>query len=250
MALKDILKEKYGINATVFDEIDSTNTAAKRAAAGGAEQWSVFIAKKQSAGRGRLGRDFYSPDGGLYMSILLRPSFSPENNLLITTAAAAAVHEALKKVFGKVAKIKWVNDILADGKKLCGILAETALLGDRPAYTVLGIGVNLFGDESSVPENLKSIMGFVQKDAVSEAEKADFIGEILENFKKYYVNLSAKPHLGYYKENMLSDISVSVLKGDDCYPAVITGIDDEFHLLAEGAHGSEKLSFGEVRICL
>lgn len=250
MALGEILFEKYGISASVLEQTDSTNNLAKAAATAGAAEWSCFIANRQTGGRGRTGKQFYSPEGGLYLSIILRPRFSCEANLLITTAAAAATKSALLSVFGKNAQIKWVNDIILDGKKVCGILAETALMGNSPAYTVLGIGINLSGNQNDIPDELKSIMGFIEKTPVSDEQKAALTAKIIEEFKKYYVNLESKPHLNFYKENMICDRPITVVREDGGFNAKILGLDDDFHLIIEGDSGEQKLSFGEVSIRL
>ena len=126
---KDIIKALCGdvINVVVFDEVDSTNTVAKSIAEQGANEWTVVISSRQTGGRGRLGRSFFSPDGtGLYMSIILRPSFGVDAALNITASAAVAVTRAIEKLTDKVPLIKWVNDVFVDGKKVCRIRTHAA----------------------------------------------------------------------------------------------------------------------------
>jgi BirA family biotin operon repressor/biotin-[acetyl-CoA-carboxylase] ligase len=118
----------------------------------------------QSAGRGRLGRSFYSPgDTGLYMSILLRPALQPENAVLITCAAAVAVSNAIREVCGEEVQIKWVNDLFLHQKKVCGILTEASFSAQTNGldYAVCGIGVNVYPPENGFPEELASIAGAV-----------------------------------------------------------------------------------------
>ena len=123
-----------------YDTLPSTNQTAIEMAAEGAPEWTVVVAKHQSAGRGRLDRKFYSPEGtGLYMSIILRPRIPPSQALKITAAAAVGVAETLESTFGVRPQIKWVNDILVEGKKVCGILTESRLSGTDLAFAVLGI---------------------------------------------------------------------------------------------------------------
>ena len=108
--------------------VTSTNILRKEKAALGAPEGTVLIASSQTSGRGRFARKFYSPENsGIYMSILLRPRMPAENAVLITTAAAAAVAVAAENLSGKKTEIKWVNDVLINGKKICGILTEAAL---------------------------------------------------------------------------------------------------------------------------
>ncbi|MEO5859073.1 MAG: biotin--[acetyl-CoA-carboxylase] ligase [Pyrinomonadaceae bacterium] len=130
------------INLLNFDTIDSTNTEALKQARLGAEEGVCIVARQQTAGRGRHGRKWVSePDTGLYFSIVLRPKLETQYLPLITLMTGVAVHETLAE-FGIAADIKWVNDLHVDGKKICGILAETT---DTPKglAVIVGIGINL-----------------------------------------------------------------------------------------------------------
>ncbi|HJU56587.1 MAG TPA: biotin--[acetyl-CoA-carboxylase] ligase [Pyrinomonadaceae bacterium] len=137
-----------------FDSLPSTNTEAARQAASGAPEGLCVVAREQTRGRGRRERVWVSPmDAGLYLSIVLRPAaLAPDAWPLITLMAALAVHEALAQTCALDADIKWPNDIVAGGRKLCGILAETIETGTGRAV-ILGIGVNL--DDRAFPPELK-----------------------------------------------------------------------------------------------
>lgn len=148
-----------GIESTVFGELDSTNSEARRRALekdADKNRTRVIIALSQSAGRGRMGRSFFSPsDSGLYFTMLLDVSeTSPEATLCLTPAAAVAVVRTVKELGVANAEIKWVNDILIDGKKACGILAEAFTVGEK-RYVALGIGINLYA--GSFPSELEHI---------------------------------------------------------------------------------------------
>jgi biotin-[acetyl-CoA-carboxylase] ligase BirA-like protein len=139
-----------GLSFTIlrYDSLASTNTEAARQAARGAPEGLCVVAREQTAGRGRQQRRWASPrDAGLYFSVVLRPRFDPARRPLITLAAALAVCDALSEACSLEADIKWPNDLLARGRKLCGILAETAEAG----ACVLGVGVNL-SDRAFPPE--------------------------------------------------------------------------------------------------
>lgn len=126
----------------VHKKVDSTNTMMRQRAVSGSAEGCVIIAGEQTNGRGRFGRSFYSPsDTGIYMSLLLRPTLTTDNSVLITTSAAVAVCEAIEKILSKTPQIKWVNDIYIDGKKVCGILTEASLglESGMLEYVVLGI---------------------------------------------------------------------------------------------------------------
>ena len=135
-----------GFDISYVPVIDSTNRALL--ADTGAGERSVLIAGEQTAGRGRMSRSFASPEGGLYMSVLLRPA-SAEAALELTPRAAVAVCRAIESCFGRSTEIKWVNDVLIGGRKVCGILAEAR--ASDGLTVVLGIGVNI----STVPSGLE-----------------------------------------------------------------------------------------------
>ena len=128
-----------------FKTVDSTNTVCKRLAMEGAPDGTTVIAARQTAGRGRMGRGFESPEGmGLYLSMLWRSVTSPEGLLPLTAMASACAAEAIRRVTGADVRIKWPNDLVLHGKKLVGILTESALNGSGGVdYVVIGIGVNL-----------------------------------------------------------------------------------------------------------
>ena len=138
--------KELGRKIDVFKTIDSTNNFAKSLAQLGAVHGTTVISEVQTQGRGRMGRSFYSPLGmGIYMSVILRPELSVEHSLLITSCAAVAVAEAIERVAGIDCKIKWVNDIYAGNKKLCGILTEASVNVEQGGleYAIVGMGINV-----------------------------------------------------------------------------------------------------------
>ncbi|MBR5280443.1 MAG: biotin--[Clostridia bacterium] len=178
-----------------YETLPSTNDMAHTLAQTGAPEWSVVVAHTQTAGRGRLNRKFHSPRGtGLYMSVLLRPQIAPCDALKITTAAAVSVAEAVERIFGVDVKIKWVNDVLVAGKKVCGILTESRLSGEALDYAVLGIGVNLATPSGDFPEEIREIAGAVS-DGTGDLGKmrTQLMEGILEAFYPRYQNLNVKP---------------------------------------------------------
>ena len=139
------------------ERLVSTNDRLKKRARDGAPEWTVVLADEQTGGRGRQGRVWASPPGGLYLSVLLRPGF--EASGLIPLAAGVAVVEALRE-WGVAAALKWPNDALAGGRKIAGILAEASSSGSRLDWVVLGLGVNLEAGEglpAGVVENATSV---------------------------------------------------------------------------------------------
>ncbi len=172
-----------------FDSLPSTNTEAARQAALGAPEGLCVVAREQTAGRGRRERVWVSPkDAGLYVSILLRPALVARDWPLITLAAALAARDALAEVCGLEADIKWPNDLLADGRKLCGILAETAE-GARGRAVVLGVGVNL--NERSFPEEMRDAATSIEGQTGRAPEAERLLEALLRALARRYETLQA-----------------------------------------------------------
>ena len=150
-----------GILVAFADEIDSTSAEARRWAESGGKAPVLFVAERQTAGRGRLGRSFYSPsDTGIYMTLLLEIGEDFPDTAGLTSAAAIAVLRGTDRLTRGKTQIKWVNDILLDGKKICGILAESFWVGDK-TYAAIGIGVNV--STKDFPEDIRGIAGSIGK---------------------------------------------------------------------------------------
>lgn len=239
-------------NIEVYKTVTSTNDLAKQYALDLKPEGTVIVAREQTAGRGRKGRSFYSPSStGVYISVLLRPELTAEKTLYITTAAAVAVAKAIEKISGKEAKIKWVNDIFVDGKKVCGILTEGAIDFEtgKMQYAVLGIGVNIKKPENDFPSEIQNIAGSVF-DTTEKEVSSIIVAEILNNFMNYYKNLANKPFYEEYKKRMfLIGKHLTVYSGKDSYPAVAIDLDKELSLIVKDENGNiKKLNTGEVSI--
>ena len=238
----------------VFDTITSTNTVLKEMAEQGEPEGTILIASEQTAGRGRMGRSFYSPAGtGAYLSLLLRPCFSPEQSLYITTAAAVAVAEAIEAVTGRETKIKWVNDVYLNGRKLCGILTEATfdMESNRLSYAIPGIGINMRTPSSGYPDELRSIVTNVFDGIEYDAGKRNrIVAEVISRFWNFYEHLTDKPFLqGYQKRSFLEGKKVDVISGVKRTPATALEIDDEFRLHVRYHDGrDEYLQSGEVSV--
>ncbi len=253
------IEKQLGTLSDTFDvevhkTLTSTNTVLKERAAQGAYEGSVIIAEEQTAGRGRLGRSFYSPsETGVYFSILLRPDVRTADATLLTTAAAVAVAQAVETVTGTTAQIKWVNDIFCNGKKVCGILTEGSFSMENGAmdYAVVGIGLNVTPPIGGFPENINSIAAAVCKTDQSAPDvRARIVAEILKRFWHYYKKLSAKEYLADYKErSMIIGKDIDVISGDKIRIAHAIEIDDDCRLVVQFEDGSvEILSSGEISI--
>lgn len=146
-------------NIHFFEAIDSTNTQAKALGMQGAPHGTVLLAKRQTAGRGRLGRTFHSPDGqGVYLSMLLRPGCHATQLMHLTCAAGIAVCDAIESVTGLRPGIKWTNDLVFGGKKLGGILTELSLdNAGNVLFAVVGIGINCTQKSEDFPDDIRDI---------------------------------------------------------------------------------------------
>ena len=181
------------------EETDSTNSALKAWAQQGAPPGTVYLAEKQTAGRGRMGRSFASPPGGLYLSYLLRPDVPPEAVGEITAWTAVAVRRALERCCALSAEIKWVNDLLWQGKKLCGILCETVLRRGRVESLVLGIGINVDAAEEDFPAGLRGIAASLRTAGVTVPDRAALAAEVIRSLDETAADFP-KAGDAYWKE--------------------------------------------------
>lgn len=247
------IRDNTYINITVLKSVDSTNKYLKAKAVEGAKEGTVIIADTQTGGRGRFTRKFHSPSGcGIYMSILLKPQMPAGNAVLITSAAAVAVAEAIETLCGKDAKIKWVNDVYMNSKKVCGILTEGAIKPDGDFdWAVLGIGINAFEPENGFDAEIKNIAGAVF-DEYRENLRNRIIAEVINRFYRYYNELEKKTFLDEYRKRsfVLGEI-VDVVKNEENRKAKALDIDDDCRLLVEYEDKSKEfLSSGEISIRL
>ncbi len=236
----------------VHQTVTSTNTLAKEMAAKGAKEGTVLIAREQTEGRGRMGRSFYSPQAsGIYFSVILRPKLTLEDSLLITTAAAVAVSQAMEAVAKVKAEIKWVNDIFIADKKVCGILTEASLNFESGGleYAVVGIGINI--EAKDFPEDIKGIAGslFTEKPSALPITSI-LVAEVLNHLAIYKKELSEKHYMEEYrKRSFLLGKNILVLKGKETYPAKAITIDDKARLVVIYEDGTtEALNSGEVSV--
>ena len=169
----------------VFDEIPSTNSEAKKLARKGEEEGTVIITQIQKKGRGRFDRLWESPEGGLYLSIILRPDCSPNKATLLPLIASLAVSKTINS-YDFSAKIKWPNDVRVNEKKIAGILLESEAHENRLEYVVLGIGINLNTDTNLLSEEIRSISTSLSEEIGTSVDYHSFVKKLLFNFDKYY----------------------------------------------------------------
>ena len=216
----------------LYDTIDSTNTECRRRLAAGEERCLV-LADRQTAGRGRSGKNFFSPPrAGLYMSLLFRPEGGPANAVGITTYTAVCVARAVETLTGRACGIKWVNDLYLDGKKVCGILTEAV-----GAHVIVGIGVNLL--PTAVPPELTGIMGCIGASGVRDALAGTVARSLLD-----YVPGDVS-HMDEYRRRSVV-LGRRVRFGDR--EGIAAAIGDDGGLVVETAEGPVTLRSGEISL--
>lgn len=246
------LAATIGDGILFMDETESTNEDIKRIAEAGGKEFSVEVARKQLRGKGRLGRNFESPEGGLYFSLLLRPDLGAGNCLNITTAAAAAMARSIEKVAMKPAKIKWVNDIYVGDKKVCGILTEGAFDAEngKIKYAVLGVGVNVARPKDGFSAEISQKAGALfDTPAPPALVYCSLLNEFLSEFGKYYSQIENMPHIEEYrKRSYLEGKKITYIKNGKTQTATVCGIGDNAELITDQNGKRVLLSSGEVEI--
>ena len=231
----------------VFDEIDSTNQEAKRMAADGFTGSALIAADRQTAGRGRMGRSFYSPaQTGAYFSVLYTPAAPLFDAVRITSAAAVATMRAIRALTGKQTLIKWVNDLYLDGKKVCGILAEAVSVGGG-SQVILGIGVNLCTAE--FPKELASIAGGL---GAFDVSPSDLIARIYCELEGYLNDPNDLSWLGDYRTySMVIGKEITWIEGGEPCAGHALAIDSDGALLVRRNDGTQhRLHTGEISVRL
>ncbi len=240
-----------GRNYHYETEVTSTNTLLKELAEKGAPHGMVMAAGNQTAGKGRLGRKWSSaPYSGIWYSLLLRPEFPPQMAGVITLTAAVSVVQALE-AFQVSAEIKWPNDILLNGKKLCGILSEMRGDIDAIQWIVVGIGVNLTATEETMPEEIRNVATSLVMSGYGAVPQNQLAAEILNRMEENY-NLLCREGFETLREQWMvhgaflqEQVTVSTIRGQK--EGVFRGIDGDGCLLMETVTGTiERIAAGDV----
>lgn len=234
-----------------FKSLPSTNETAKAMALEGAAQGTVVVAEQQSAGRGRLGRSFHSPDGGIYMSMILRPQCRPTELMHLTCAVAVAVCDAVEHALGFRPGIKWINDLVADNKKLAGILTELSIEPHTGLvdFAIVGIGLNCNQQPEDFPPELQAIACSARSILGIPVNRASLENEIIHALLT--MDLSQKPSIfeQYRKDCITLGKEVAILRGDTRRQAIALDVDENGALLVLYPQGhTEAIDCGEVSV--
>ncbi|MEN3331418.1 MAG: BirA family transcriptional regulator [Blastocatellia bacterium] len=235
-----------------FDSLPSTNDLARELAEQGAAEGVAILAREQTRGRGRQGRAWVSPPGeGLYLSIILRPPLEPAKATIITLAAAIAVAETLAVDYAVAVDIKWPNDVHAHGRKICGILIESAIEKSKVDYAILGIGVNL--GQRQFPSELQEIATSLVIESNQRVTPDEFAAPLLARLEEGYRIALRQPAQIIARWQALSSYAegcaVRVENGDRAIEGITRGLAPTGALIVETANGERcEIVAGEVHL--
>jgi BirA family biotin operon repressor/biotin-[acetyl-CoA-carboxylase] ligase len=189
--IKDKLQTKlFGKTIHHFSKVTSTNDLAKDMASLGAKEGTVVIAETQTRGKGRLSREWASPRGGIWLSTILRPKLDAEDAPKLTLMASLAVAQTINQLFKLKAEVKWPNDVLINGKKVCGILTEANTRGRVVNFVIIGIGVNANIELGSLPKEVRKTATSLRHKLKREINRERFLSILLEKMEHYYFMLT------------------------------------------------------------
>ncbi|MGF0065530.1 biotin--[acetyl-CoA-carboxylase] ligase [Lachnospiraceae bacterium SGI.085] len=235
-----------------YDVTDSTNIRAKELAEEGHPSGTLVVADRQESGRGRRGRSWDSPSGtGIFMTLLLKPEMNPNHASMLTLVAAMAVARAISKCADTEALIKWPNDIVIGGKKICGILTEMSAQFDFINHIVIGIGINVHNEH--FPEEIVETASSILLQTGKRIRRAELIEQILEQFEHYYaIFMETEDLSGLVKEynSILVNMnkSVRVLDPKEPFEGKAMGITKKGELIVDTWESRKMVSSGEVSV--
>ena len=236
-----------------FDTIDSTTIKAQELAEKGYPSGTLVVADKQESGKGRRGRSWVSPSGtGIFMTLMIKPDINPNNASMLTLVAALAVAKAITSVTGEEAMIKWPNDIVVNGKKVCGILTEMNAQFDYINHIVVGIGINVHNE--SFPEEISQMASSLMIEAGGKRfHRAQIIAETMSYFEQYYDTFLKTQDLSAlvreYDELLVNrNKSVRVLDPKEPFDGKAMGITPKGELIVDTWESRKLVSSGEVSV--
>ena len=246
-------RRTIGRRIEFHEEIESTNTEALHLAQQDAPEGTVVIAEAQSSGRGRLDRIWESPPAmNLYLSVILRPDITAVSASLIPLMVGVAVAEVISQYCKGRVRLKWPNDILIDGKKICGILTEMRTRADRVAFIIAGIGVNLNMQKLHFPRELRETATSLRIETECEIDRLDFsvrLIETLEHWYRIFLN-GGQDHIrqSWLKYADIIGRRIEVVFKSDMQRGTVVGLDENGALLIQGETGVQQVLAGDVYI--
>ncbi|MBQ2665416.1 biotin--[acetyl-CoA-carboxylase] ligase [Methanobrevibacter sp.] len=251
---KDLNTEWVGKNLFIFNEVKSTNTVAKFLATNGAENGTVIISEKQTDARGRSGKAWESPEGGVWLSVIVTPNVHYSKLPLITLATGVAVAKAIERTGITSAEIKWPNDIMIHDKKVCGILTEAVTQYNSIENVIIGVGIDANIDVNDFPEELKNGTTTIAEELGRKEDENVLIRYFLEEFEKIAIQFNNEEYEAILKEWRKRSYSIGKIVEvrepfNKNYDAYVVGIGKEGALIVEKIDGTlEKVISGECII--
>lgn len=254
--IKGLMDTKLiGREIIFLESVDSTNNYAKKIGEEEFQEGTLIIAEEQTAGRGRLGREWISPKSkGIWMTIMLKPDIKPEQATQITLIAAFAVVKAIKKICNIDVMIKWPNDVVIKGKKLCGILTEMGAEIDRINYLIVGIGINANTDKMDFVNSGLDIATSLKIQKGESIDRKLLISDVIKNFEELYIDFIEKGSIehiikDYKKVSATLGKEIKILTKGEERLGVALDINNYGHLIVKMDDGKIKeISSGEVSV--
>lgn len=249
----DLATEKFGKTIVFYEEIGSTNDEAKRLAREGKPEGLLVLSDRQTAGKGRFGRKWHSPEKtGLYCSLILRPPVPVSKISLLTILAGVAVLETIQKETSLAPLLKWPNDVLINGKKVCGILTESTSKKDKVEFAIMGIGININNRKEQFPDEICLSSTSLKIESGKDIIREKFLSSLLFHLENKYTCFLKNGNKNilqvWRKHNDVLGKKVKIYQGTRLIVGLARDIDDEGNLLVETNDGNvEKVSSGELR---
>jgi len=226
--------EIVGKEVHYFEKISSTNYFARQLANKNAKDGTIIVSDVQTQGRGRKNRNWFSPPGGLWFSIILYPNIQPHKSMMLTMAASLSVVEGIKKTTGIIPRIKWPNDLLINKKKVCGILTEIDAEIDKINFAIVGVGINV---NNILSKDLEKNATTLIKEHGNNVSKVNLLRSILKSFDEYYIKIQ-EGRYDEIRENWLSyshiiGKNVRINDGIKSIQGVVKNIDEDGSLILD-----------------
>jgi len=241
----------FGTKIYTFNSVDSTNNCARAVADCGAPEGTVVVTEHQTAGKGRLGRQWLTePNQNLIFSLLLRPHFSPETINLLPLYVAVALSETIERVSALKAECKWPNDILFGGKKIAGILIEGSIKKSLVEYVVIGIGINV--NQEKFPSNLTEKASSLKLECHKDFDRAILFRETLKSLEDQYAAVSATGFQSvvpqWLSHSTMINRTISVSQQGNVFSGVVKGLSSNGALILESNGIERTVLAGDVSI--
>ena len=253
--LQEGLRAKcFGRNILFLREVSSTNDLAKELTGYGADEGTVVVAETQTVGRGRLDREWVSPKGGLWFSVVLRPKVRAGEAVTLVFVAGLAVAEVLRELYGVRVETKWPNDVLVKGRKVCGILTEMNTTGEKVNYVIVGVGVNAnFDVKKTLPDDLRKVASSLENELGRKVELEELFRallEKLENIYRLFLEEGFGPVLRKWKKYAgFLNCQVEVASGTEKWVGLAFDVGDDGSLILRLKDGTVKRVFvGDVTL--